>query len=49
MHRGHATVTFSEVREIVVIDWEEEDRKVSNDLVGEFCLPTSTHSLATKS
>ena len=31
MHRRHATVVFSEVREIAVIGWKEEDRKVSSD------------------
>jgi hypothetical protein len=31
MHGGHATVIFSEVREIAVIGWKEQDRKVSND------------------
>jgi hypothetical protein len=31
MHRGHATVIFSEVREIAVISWKEEGHKVSSD------------------
>jgi hypothetical protein len=29
MYRGHTTVIFSEMHEIAVIGWKEEDRKVS--------------------
>lgn len=31
MQGGHATVIFSEVREMAVIGWKEQDRKASSE------------------
>lgn len=47
MHGGHATVICSEVREKAVIGWKGDDRKLSRAFWAKFCLPTTTHSLAT--